>query len=207
METLRKYQTETINRGDIFFADLGSGEGSEQSGFRPVVIIQNNMGNKHSSTVIVAALTSKIKKSRIPTHVEVSRYDNTGLVKDSVVLLEQIRTIDKRKLKHKIGKCSYERLESIDKAIKVSLGIQLNHNYLENDIINRRFEENIPKEVFDISKVERMKKAIEELKTFVNKYKDLNLDMTVINNNIKIQYRELREYCVKFGQTVENVYN
>ena len=91
-----------IRRGDIYYADLRPVVGSEQGGIRPVLIIQNDIGNKHSPTVICAAITSKMNKAKLPTHIELSA-DGCGLAKDSVVLLEQIRTIDKKRLKERMG--------------------------------------------------------------------------------------------------------
>lgn len=109
-----------IRRGDIFYADLRPVIGSEQGGVRPVLIIQNDVGNKHSPTVICAAITSKMNKARLPTHVEIDagRYE---IVKDSVILLEQLRTIDKKRLKDRICHLDTEILESVNKALAVSL--------------------------------------------------------------------------------------
>ncbi len=110
-------------RGDIYFAELSPVVGSEQGGFRPVLIIQNDIGNKYSPTVIVSAITSKIIKARIPTHVELSA-GVSGLDKDSVVLLEQIRTIDKRRLKRKIAKLDEDVMKQIDEALAISCGLR-----------------------------------------------------------------------------------
>ena len=109
-----------IRRGDIFYADLRPVIGSEQGGVRPVLIIQNDVGNRHSPTVICAAITSQMNKAKLPTHVELDsrKYD---LVKDSVVLLEQLRTIDKKRLKDKVCHLDSQILEKIDKALEVSL--------------------------------------------------------------------------------------
>lgn len=111
-----------IRRGDIFYADLRPVIGSEQGGVRPVLIIQNDVGNKHSPTVICAAITSKMNKAKLPTHVEIdaSRYE---IVKDSVILLEQLRTIDKKRLKDRICHLDAEILESVNKALAVSLDL------------------------------------------------------------------------------------
>lgn len=111
-----------IRRGDIFYADLRPVIGSEQGGIRPVLIIQNDVGNRHSPTVICAAITSQMHKAKLPTHVELDsrKYD---LVKDSVVLLEQLRTIDKKRLKDKICHIDGVLLDEIDKALLVSLGL------------------------------------------------------------------------------------
>lgn len=109
-----------IRRGDVYYADLRPVVGSEQGGIRPVLIIQNDVGNRHSPTVIVAAITSQINKSKLPTHVELSsrRYE---MVKDSVILLEQLRTIDKRRLKERVCHLDGEILTKVDKALEISL--------------------------------------------------------------------------------------
>ncbi|RVU54576.1 type II toxin-antitoxin system PemK/MazF family toxin [Anaerosphaera multitolerans] len=111
-----------IKRGDIFYADLSPVIGSEQGGVRPVVIIQNNVGNKYSPTIIVAAITSQLNKAKLPTHVNVDA-KGVPLPKNSVILLEQIRTIDKKRLRERIGKFPENIMTEIDKAIKVSLDI------------------------------------------------------------------------------------
>lgn len=111
-----------VKRGDLFYADLSPVIGSEQGGVRPVLVIQNNIGNKYSPTIIIAAITSQINKAKLPTHVEIMGQEY-GLPKDSVVLLEQIRTIDKKRLKEKIGKFDSEMMRSIDDALKISIGI------------------------------------------------------------------------------------
>ncbi|MDD7176399.1 MAG: type II toxin-antitoxin system PemK/MazF family toxin [Lachnospiraceae bacterium] len=110
----------TIRRGDVYYADLRPVVGSEQGGIRPVLIIQNDVGNRHSPTVIVAAITSQINKSKLPTHVELSsrRYE---MVKDSVILLEQLRTINKRRLKERVCHLDGEILTKVDKALEISL--------------------------------------------------------------------------------------
>ncbi|OPJ55250.1 type II toxin-antitoxin system PemK/MazF family toxin [Alkalithermobacter paradoxus] len=111
-----------IKRGDIFYADLSPVIGSEQGGVRPVLIIQNDIGNKYSPTVIVAAITSQINKAKLPTHIEI-KANEYGLNKDSVVLLEQIRTIDKKRLREKIGHFDEDRMEKVDQSIQISLGL------------------------------------------------------------------------------------
>lgn len=111
-----------IKRGDIFYADLRSVVGSEQGGVRPVLIIQNDIGNKHSPTVICAAITSKMNKAKLPTHIEIEASDY-GIMRDSVILLEQLRTIDKRRLKDKICHLNKEQLASVDEALKISLDL------------------------------------------------------------------------------------
>lgn len=109
-----------INRGDLYYADLSPVVGSEQGGLRPVVIIQNDIGNRHAPTVIVAPITSRTTKKPLPTHIA---FCGCGLSKDSVMLMEQIRTIDKSRLKQKMGSLPPEKLEAVDKAIKISLGL------------------------------------------------------------------------------------
>jgi mRNA interferase MazF len=111
-----------LSRGDIFYANLNPVIGSEQGGVRPVLILQNDIGNKYSPTTIVAAITSKIKKAKLPTHVELEagKFD---LEKDSVILLEQVRTIDKRRLKEKIAHLDDETMEQINQALQISFGL------------------------------------------------------------------------------------
>lgn len=111
-----------VNRGDVYYADLNPVVGSEQGGVRPVLIIQNNIGNKYSPTVIVAAITSKIDKAKLPTHVEITS-KTSNLEKDSVILLEQIRTIDKKRLQRHVTRLNKEILGQVDKSIEISLGL------------------------------------------------------------------------------------
>ena len=114
----------TVKRGDIFYADLSPVVGSEQGGTRPVLIVQNDMGNRHSPTVIAAAITSQMNKAKLPTHIELTGR-NVGLTKDSVVLLEQIRTIDKRRLREHMGRLDAAMMNQVDNAIAVSFGLHL----------------------------------------------------------------------------------
>ena len=111
-----------IKRGDIYYADLSPVVGSEQGGLRPVLIIQNDVGNKYSPTVIAAAITSRMEKTKLPTHIDLYA-DKVGLAKDSVVLLEQVRTIDKQRLKEKMGHLDDEFMTEINNAIAVSFGL------------------------------------------------------------------------------------
>ncbi len=111
-----------VRRGDIFYADLSPVVGSEQGGVRPVLVIQNNVGNKYSPTIIVADITSQLKKAKLPTHIEIEA-GSYGLVKDSVLLLEQIRTIDRKRMKDKIGKCDREFMQKVCKALEISVGL------------------------------------------------------------------------------------
>lgn len=112
----------TVKRGDIYYADLSPVVGSEQGGIRPVLIVQNDVGNKFSPTVIAAAITSQHDKSNLPTHIKVNA-DGCGLSKDSIVLLEQVRTIDKQRLKEKMGSLDTGAMNKIDKALSVSFGL------------------------------------------------------------------------------------
>lgn len=115
----------SIKKGDLYFADLSPVTGSEQGGVRPVLVVQNDVGNKFSPTIIVAAITSRRNKADLPTHVEIEA-DGNGLSKNSVVLLEQLRTIDKRRLRERIGTIDKTRLPEVDEALSVSLGIENN---------------------------------------------------------------------------------
>lgn len=112
----------TVKRGDIYYADLSPVIGSEQGGIRPVLIIQNDIGNKYSPTVIAAAITSQKDKARLPTHIQVDGL-GCGLAKDSVVLLEQVRTIDKKRLKEKMGTLDVGSMDRVNKALTVSFGL------------------------------------------------------------------------------------
>lgn len=111
-----------VKRGDIFYGDLSPVIGSEQGGVRPVLIIQNDIGNKYSPTVIVAAITSQINKAKLPTHLELDAL-SYGIKKDSVILFEQIRTIDKKRLKEKIGHLSEDMMKKADIALQISFGL------------------------------------------------------------------------------------
>lgn len=112
-----------VKRGDIFYADLSPVVGSEQGGVRPVLVVQNDVGNKYSPTVIAAAITSRINKAKLPTHIEIEATEY-GLQKDSVVLLEQIRTIDKKRLREKIGRLDEIQMVKVNDAISISFGLR-----------------------------------------------------------------------------------
>lgn len=116
-----------VRRGDIYYADLSPVVGSEQGGVRPVLIVQNDVGNRYSPTVIAAAITSQTGKTKLPTHIEVQSSPvsgvGNGLAKNSVILLEQIRTIDKRRLKEKMGRLDERTMQMVDEAITVSFGL------------------------------------------------------------------------------------
>ncbi|MBR6737979.1 MAG: type II toxin-antitoxin system PemK/MazF family toxin [Clostridia bacterium] len=115
-----------IKRGELYYADLSPVVGSEQGGVRPVLVVQNDVGNKYSPTVIAAAVTSKINKAKLPTHIELSA-TLYGLNKDSVVLLEQIRTLDKKRLKERIGELNENTMNMVNDALLISLG------FIKND--------------------------------------------------------------------------
>ena len=115
-----------VKRGEIYYADLSPVVGSEQGGMRPVLIVQNDVGNRHSPTVIAAAITSQQNKTRLPTHIEISAKDY-GLSRKSVVLLEQIRTLDKRRLRERMGCLDHTLMQQVDNAIAVSFGLSDGH--------------------------------------------------------------------------------
>ena len=112
----------TIKRGDVYYADLRPVVGSEQGGIRPVLIIQNDMGNRHSPTVICAAITSKMNKAKLPTHIELNAGEH-AMMKDSVILLEQLRTIDKKRLRDRVCHLDFDTMRRVDEALKISLDL------------------------------------------------------------------------------------
>ena len=118
----RRVKTVIVHRGDIYYADLSPVVGSEQGGVRPVLIVQNDVGNKFSPTVIAAAITSQRDKANLPTHIAVDT-GSSGLMKDSVVLLEQVRTIDKHRLKEKMGKLDENSMNRVNEALSISFGL------------------------------------------------------------------------------------
>lgn len=120
--TKERIDTMIVRRGDIYYADLSPVVGSEQGGLRPVLIIQNDIGNRYSPTVIAAAITSRMSKTRLPTHIDIYA-DKVGLAKDSVILLEQIRTLDKRRLKEKMGHLDDAVMNHVNTAIAISFGL------------------------------------------------------------------------------------
>ena len=111
-----------VRRGDIYYADLSPVVGSEQGGVRPVLIVQNDVGNRYSPTVIAAAITSQKNKARLPTHIRLNT-EGSGLAKDSIVLLEQIRTIDKRRLKERMGRLDEKSMQLVNQALQISFGL------------------------------------------------------------------------------------
>ena len=111
-----------VKRGEIYYADLSPVVGSEQGGMRPVLIVQNDVGNRHSPTVIAAAITSQKDKSKLPTHISINA-DRCGLAKDAIVLLEQVRTLDKQRLKERMGELDEGAMTKVDNALSVSFGL------------------------------------------------------------------------------------
>ncbi len=112
----------SVKRGEIYYADLSPVVGSEQGGIRPVLIVQNDIGNRHSPTVIAAAITSRLDKAKLPTHISLDAA-SCGLSRDSIVLLEQIRTIDKRRLKDRMGSIDHDSMDRVDNALSISFGL------------------------------------------------------------------------------------
>ena len=181
-----------IIRGDILYANMGEGVGSEQGGIRPVVCVQNNVGNKFSPTVIIAPITSQCK-TKLPTHVEINEEGDTGLGKQSIVLLEQIKTIDKKRLLQKIGNCSQKTIDNIDKALMISLGIEINKT---NAIDNVNNYNNNRIEKFDINRANSIGISINKLENFINEhYGEVLME---IEDSIKMHLYELQKYCSKF---------
>lgn len=113
----------SVRRGDIYYADLSPVVGSEQGGVRPVLIVQNDIGNRYSPTVIAAAITSRLNKQKLPTHIDIMS-NGVGLSKDSVVLLEQIRTIDKKRLRERMGRLDDASMAQVDNALAISFGLE-----------------------------------------------------------------------------------
>ena len=139
-----------IKRGDIFYADLSPVVGSEQGGLRPVLIVQNDIGNKYSPTVIAAAITSRMGKTKLPTHIDVCRSldlgsDRMGLAKDSVILLEQIRTLDKRRLKEKMGHLDDAVMDHVNTAIAISFGLGTPQQDAEARAMMQRTQTYVPR--------------------------------------------------------------
>lgn len=166
-----------IRKGDIFYADLSPVVGAEQSGIRPVVVIQNDIANKYVPTVIVACITSDIKKSKLPTHVEISA-DEYGLNRNSIIILEQVRTIDKRRIRDRIGKLSEADINKVERAIAVSLDFKI-----ENTIDDKE-KDNVIKDVEEINM------AISILKGFAKKN---NIEQYIYNEEIEEKYKKLIE--------------
>ncbi len=133
--------TGSVRRGDIYYADLSPVVGSGQGGLRPVLIIQNDVGNRYSPTVIAAAITSRMSKTKLPTHIDVYA-ERAGLARDSIVLLEQLRTLDKRRLREKLGHLDDQMMAEIDTAIAVSLGLVPRSTvYAEREILHTQTRE------------------------------------------------------------------
>lgn len=177
-----------VKRGDIFYADLSPVVGSEQGGVRPVLVIQNNIGNKHSPTVMVAAITSQINKAKLPTHIEINA-KQYGLPKDSVILLEQVRTIDKKRLTERIGICKDEIIiKKIEKAIRIQTGMMQ------------------PKE--NLNYINSLKKKILDLDLIIKKCKSrgLNYDDEITEKIFLIAELKIYcdEYCIDYRRFIKN---
>ena len=122
-----------IKRGELYYADLSPVVGSEQGGVRPILVVQNDTGNKYSPTIIAAAITSQLNKAKLPTHIELSA-NEFGLMKNSVILLEQIRTLDKKRLKERIGELPHSTMQKVNTALLISLGFSENVKYETNGV-------------------------------------------------------------------------
>ncbi len=132
MGLILRYEFIMIKRGELYYADLSPVVGSEQGGVRPILIVQNDTGNKYSPTIIAAAVTSRLTKAKLPTHIELDAHEY-GLVKDSVILLEQIRTLDKKRLKERIGELTPVKMQKVNTALLISLGFDQNNiDYIKN---------------------------------------------------------------------------
>lgn len=133
----------SVKRGDIFYADLSPVVGSEQGGLRPVLIIQNDIGNRYSPTVIAAAITSRLSKTHLPTHIDIYA-EKAGLSKDSVILLEQVRTLDKRRLKEKMGHLDDDVMQVVNSAIAVSFGLDTGARNTAQAVTSQPSDPNTP---------------------------------------------------------------
>lgn len=193
-DTRNNNNTRMIKNGDIFYVEL-DGVGCEQQGLRPVIIIQNDVGNRHSPTVIVAAITSQISKAKLPTHVAIKANEQNGLDRDSVVLLEQVRTLDKKRLGDLIGFVSEEEMNSIDNALDVSI-----HNKRQN---NKNYSNDKQDEIFNISVIREYVEALKELDDLiVNSF----VKSTSIKRSKNTILKQLHEYCSKFNKNASLFY-
>lgn len=183
-----------VKRGDIFYADLSSTTGSEPGGIRPVVVIQNNIANKYSPTAIVAAITTQINKSKLPTHVQVSA-NEYGLNRDGLIILEQIRTLDKNRLKEKIGTLTDEDMKKVDKSLAISVSILLEQNKISET-------KDIKKELKDINL------AIDVLKGIAKKY---HINEYINKDKFENEYKNMLENIYAnvdvLTNDVKNVYS
>ena len=182
-----------ILQGDIFYADMGKGVGSEQGGIRPVIILQNNIGNKFSPTIIVAMITSKQNKANIPTHVKISGY---GLQKDSVVLLEQIRTIDKSRLIKKIG---YMDNIPITEQMRNALRISIGKDYLTDDRLTKRQKEVIKTKLNNIYAIEKSLSIVTKNTTYNMLLEERELYLKGLESYCKREGLDYRDYYIDFS--------
>ena len=177
-----------VKRGDLFWIDLGNeGRGCEQRGKRPCVVIQNNIGNRHSPCIIVGVITSKLDKTKLPTHVGIQGF---GLPKNSVVLLEQIKTLDKTRLGEKIGRVDQETLKKIDNAILISMGLSTNNT-------TKKIEKN--ESEYDERKVKLMERHINKLKNLEDYTTDPK-KKKMYSINVNIFSIMTKAYCTLFGK-------
>lgn len=191
---LNKQNKTSINRGDIFYADLSPVTGSEQGGIRPVIVIQNDVGNRYSPTVIVSAITSQLEKAKLPTHVEIPS-EEYGIRKDSVILLEQVRTLDKRRLKEKTGHVTEENMEKVDNALLISLGLDFRE---KNNIVKNKENIEIEKNKQLEEKINNIVKDLVYLDGYIMATIDTGKNMSEISTkfiqrNTKIC--ELKSIC------------
>lgn len=189
-----------VQRGEIWYADLGSGIGSEQQGKRPVCIISNNVGLTRSSIASVIPITSKTKRL-LPTHVSISG-SSTGLPLESTLLLEQLTTIDQRRLIGKIGVCPEKTLIAIDRAVKVSLAMK----EIETKNVNTYNKDNvIERERFDKTRVVDISESINKLEVFCNEHE--SIDLRDIKDSIKTHLYEMKKYCNDYGVSWKFLYH
>ena len=183
-----------VRRGDIFYADLSYVMGSELGGIRPVVVIQNNIANRYSPTIIVAAITTQIDKAKLPTHVQISA-NEYGLNRDGLIILEQIRTLDKKRLKEKIGTLTDIDMKKVDKSLAISVSILLEHNKILET-------KDIKKELKDINL------AIDVLKSIAKKY-DINehINKDKFENKYKNMLENIYANVGVLSNDVKNVYS
>lgn len=184
----------TVKRSDIYYANMGSGEGSEQSGIRPVVIIQNDLGNTYSPTVIVATITSQLSKAKLPTHVLIQDYEKYGLNKESVVLLEQLRTIDKKRLLQYVGTLDELMMAKVDRAMSISVDLS---KKLPIDMIKiDRYIKNKIKNELDY--IHRIESIIADTESAIVRRNLLEERQSYLDN--------LEEYCKNNGLNYRDFY-
>lgn len=183
-----------VRRGDIYWFDFGMTKGSEQGGVRPAVVIQNNVGNRYSPTIIVSIISSEIKKNELPTHVYINEYEKCGLKRPSQVMAEQVKTVDKSKIGDYIGSLNKATMDKINKAIEISVQVGSANDYVE------------PREV---KETKRKAREIEEIDQFLRMWFSKNNDMTRVQEYIKdreIMIKDLELYAKNYGLDYRNFY-